>query len=250
MKYFLSAAGFLIEDFAGTILFLAIYQLTHEMMWAAAAGIALSVGQVGWRLSTGRGVDALQWVSLGLVLVTAGASLVTHDPRFVMLKPSVIYLIVGGVMLKRGWMSEPEFFTGLALCQVLPGVNVVNLAVHVGQRLRGVVGAAVCTVGILLAPFFIVIALATIYDQIKDIAWLHAFFEGVAVSAVGLMVSVALRSVRGTFRGIVPYVIALTLIVTVGVLRWPMIPLALTLGPLSVFAAWWIQRRAARGRDA
>ena len=154
------------------------------------------------------------------------------------------------IVLKRGWMSEPEFFTGLALCQVLPGVNVVNLAVHVGQRLRGVVGAAVCTVGILLAPFFIVIALATIYDQIKDIAWLHAFFEGVAVSAVGLMVSVALRSVRGTFRGIVPYVIALTLIVTVGVLRWPMIPLALTLGPLSVFAAWWIQRRAARGRDA
>lgn len=154
------------------------------------------------------------------------------------------------IVLKRGWMSEPEFFTGLALCQVLPGVNVVNLAVHVGQRLRGVVGAAVCTVGILLAPFFIVIALATVYDQIKHIAWLHAFFEGVAVSAVGLMVSVALRSVRGTFHGIVPYVIALTLIVTVGVLRWPMIPLALTLGPLSVLAAWWIQRRAARGRDA
>ena len=115
MKYFLSAAGFLIEDFAGTILFLAIYQLTHEMMWAAAAGIALSVGQVGWRLSTGRGVDALQWVSLGLVLVTAGASLVTHDPRFVMLKPSVIYLIVGGVMLKRGWMMRymPEIARGL-----------------------------------------------------------------------------------------------------------------------------------------
>lgn len=154
------------------------------------------------------------------------------------------------IVLKRGWMNETEFLTGLALCQVLPGVNVVNLAVHVGQRLRGVVGAAVCTVGILLAPFFIVIGLATVYDQIKHIAWLHAFFEGVAVAAVGLMVSVALRSVRGTFHGVVPFAIALALILTVGVLRWPMIPIALTLGPLSVLFAWWMQRRAARGRDA
>ena len=106
MKYFLTAAGFLVEDFAGTILFLAVYQLTHEMAWAATAGILLSLAQVVRRLVRKQPVGALQWVSLGLVVTASVASLLTNDPRFVMLKPSVIYLIIGGVMLKRGWMMR------------------------------------------------------------------------------------------------------------------------------------------------
>ncbi len=152
------------------------------------------------------------------------------------------------VVLKRGWMSETEFLTGLALCQVLPGVNVVNLAVHIGQRLRGAIGALTCTVAIVFVPFFAVIGLATVYDQIKDIDWIHDFLDGVAVSAVGLLVSVALRSVRGTFRNIAPYIAAIVLIVTVGILRWPMIPVVLCVAPLSVLAAWFTRARPAGGR--
>jgi chromate transporter len=152
------------------------------------------------------------------------------------------------VVLKRGWMSETEFLTGLALCQVLPGVNVVNLAVHIGQRLRGAVGALACTIAIVVVPFFAVIGLATVYDQIKDIEWIHDFLDGVAVSAVGLLVSVALRSVRGTFKNIAPYVAAIALIVLVGILRWPMIPVVLCVAPLSVLAAWFTRARPVGGR--
>jgi chromate transporter len=151
------------------------------------------------------------------------------------------------VVLKRGWMSETEFLTGLALCQVLPGVNVVNLAVHVGQRLRGAIGALTCTVAIVFVPFFAIIGLATIYDQIKDIDWIHDFLDGVAVSAVGLLVSVALRSVRGTFKNIAPYIAAIALIVLVGILHWPMIPVVLCVAPLSVLAAWFTRARPAGG---
>jgi chromate transporter len=154
------------------------------------------------------------------------------------------------IALKRGWMTDAEFFTGLALCQVLPGVNVVNLSVHVGQRLRGVVGALTCTIGVVVVPFFAVIGLVTIYDLIKDLPWLSDFLDGVAVSAVGLLVSVALRAARSTFRGVMPFAVALALIVTVGLLHWPMIPMALTLGPLSVLSAWLTRNRAVKGRDA
>jgi len=154
------------------------------------------------------------------------------------------------IVTKRGWMSETEFLTGLALCQVLPGVNVVNLSVHVGQRLRGAVGALTCAVAILFAPFFAVIGLATAYGSVRDLAWFHDFLDGVAVSAVGLLVSVALRSVRGTFRGIVPYLVGIALIVTVGVLRWPMIPVVICAATISVAAAWFVRGRAAGGRDA
>ncbi len=152
------------------------------------------------------------------------------------------------IVAKRGWMNETEFLTGLALSQVLPGVNVVNLAVHVGQRLRGAIGSVTCVVATIFVPFFVVIGLVTVYDQIKEWSWLSDVLDGVAVAAVGLMVSVALRSVRGTFHGPAPYVIAIALIVMIGVLRWPMIPIVLALAPLSVLCAWLTRNRATGGR--
>lgn len=147
------------------------------------------------------------------------------------------------IVTKRGWMNETEFLTGLALSQVLPGVNVINLGVHVGQRLRGAIGSIVCVVATVFVPFFVVIGLVTVYNQIKEWPWLSDFLDGVAVAAVGLMVSVALRSVRGTFHGLAPYTIAIALIVMVGVLRWPIIPIVLTLAPLSVLCAWLTRNR-------
>lgn len=154
------------------------------------------------------------------------------------------------IVQKRGWMTETEFLTGLALCQVLPGVNVVNLSVHVGQRLRGVLGALTSVGALLLAPFFIIIGFATAYEWIKAIPWMHDFLDGVAAAAVGLMVSVAVRSARGTFKGVMPFLIAIALIVTIGVLRWPMIPVVLCLAPLSLLAAWWSHRARPGGRNA
>ena len=155
------------------------------------------------------------------------------------------------IVTKRGWMTDIDFHTGLALSQVLPGVNNVNMALHVGQRLRGAIGAATCVGAMLLAPFFMIIGLATAYDQIKDIAWVHDLLDGVAAAAVGLLVSVAARSARGTFHGVAPFAVAIAFIVIIGLLRWPMIPVVLTLAPLSVALVWWTGRRkAAGGRDA
>ena len=142
------------------------------------------------------------------------------------------------IVTKRGWMKDTDFHTGLALSQVLPGVNNVNMALHVGQRLRGAIGAFTCVFAMILAPFFIIIGLATIYDQVKDIAWMQDMLDGAAAAAVGLLVSVAARSAFGTFRGILPYAIAIAFIVTIGLLRWPMIPVVLCLAPLSVMFTW------------
>ena len=55
----------------------------------------------------------MQWMSLGLVVLLGGASLFAHDPRFIMLKPTFIYAVVGAVMLKPGWMTR--YMTPLVL---------------------------------------------------------------------------------------------------------------------------------------
>ena len=152
------------------------------------------------------------------------------------------------IVTKRGWMTDIDFHTGLALSQVLPGVNNVNMALHVGQRLRGAIGAFTCVFAMVAPPFFFIIGLATIYDQVKDIAWMQDMLDGAAAAAVGLLVSVAARSAHGTFRGIAPIAIAIAFIVAIGFLRWPMIPVVLSLAPLSVALAWWTRRGSAGGQ--
>lgn len=106
MKNLLQAGRALVLDLASTLLFFLLYALTGNVVLAVALGMALAFAQIGWRLSRRLEVDALQWVSLFVVLAGGSATLITHNPVFVMLKPSVIYLLVGWAMLKRGWMMR------------------------------------------------------------------------------------------------------------------------------------------------
>jgi intracellular septation protein A len=93
-------------DSLGVIAFAVLRALGVNTIVAVLAGGAAAVGLVGWKLLRRRSVPALQWISLVLVLVPAGAALLTHDPRLVMAKPTIVYLAVGVVMLRRGWMKR------------------------------------------------------------------------------------------------------------------------------------------------
>ena len=66
--------------------------------------MALALARIVWQIVRRLPIDALQWVSLAVVALAGGATLITHDPLFVKLKPSAIYLLVGCAMLQKGWM--------------------------------------------------------------------------------------------------------------------------------------------------
>jgi intracellular septation protein len=104
MKDLALAGRALLLDFASTILFLALYALTGRVELSVAAGILLALGQLGWKLARHEKPDALQWISLVLVIASGSATLAVHNPIFVMLKPTIINLLVAGAMLQRGWM--------------------------------------------------------------------------------------------------------------------------------------------------
>jgi intracellular septation protein A len=106
MKNLLEAGRVLALDLASTLLFLAVYLLSDNLFLAVGLGMALGVAQIGWQLLRGKPIGTLQWLSVVLVLASGTATFFTHDPHFVMIKPSVIYVIVGAVMLKRGWMNR------------------------------------------------------------------------------------------------------------------------------------------------
>lgn len=106
MKNFLYAVRPLIYDSLGVIVFAVLVMLGTDVLAAAITGAAIAAAIVLLDLVRHRPVPVLQWISLVLMLVSTAATYLTNDPRFVMAKPSVVYLIVGCVMLKRGWMNR------------------------------------------------------------------------------------------------------------------------------------------------
>ncbi|HZZ34000.1 MAG TPA: septation protein IspZ [Phenylobacterium sp.] len=104
MNQLLFAARPLISDFFPTIVFAVLVALKVDVRVATGAALLVGVAQVSVQLLLKRKVEMLQWASLGLVVVFGTLGVMTNDPRFLMVKPSIIYVAIGAVMLKRGWM--------------------------------------------------------------------------------------------------------------------------------------------------
>jgi intracellular septation protein len=106
MSNLMQSARLLISDLASTLIFLAVLLATKDLMLAVALGVGLGLLQIGWFMVRRTPIDTMQWLSIGLVVVSGAATMLTSDARFVMLKPTVIYCIVGAYMLRPGWMNR------------------------------------------------------------------------------------------------------------------------------------------------
>jgi intracellular septation protein len=96
----------LAEDFLSAFVFLGIYLATKNLPLAVGAAMAVAVVQFALAKRRGRRLEAMQWLSLGLVIVLGAVTLITNDSRFMMAKPSFIHFAIGAVMLRPGWMDR------------------------------------------------------------------------------------------------------------------------------------------------
>jgi intracellular septation protein len=94
----------LASDFFSTIVFLAVYLISDNVLLATGIAIASSVAQVAYAQIKGEPLGFMTYASLALVVVLGTATLLTHDPRFVLAKPAIAHFAIGAVMLRRGWM--------------------------------------------------------------------------------------------------------------------------------------------------
>jgi intracellular septation protein len=90
-------------DFLSTIIFIIAYEITGNIILATSVGIAIGIGQFLWLKFRNQKIELMQWASLFLVIVLGTATILTKDPRFVMLKPSIAGFAIACVMLQRGW---------------------------------------------------------------------------------------------------------------------------------------------------
>src|ERR1700745_646668 len=138
------------------------------------------------------------------------------------------------IVERRRWINDAEFLSGAALGRLMPGSGGVNLTVQVGQHLHGASGALVAVLGLLSGPLAIILALAAGYTKIDQSVALHAVLDGVAAAAIGLTFATGLKLVRFGKESAGPLAVSAATVFSVGLLRWPMIPVVLCLAPVSI----------------
>jgi chromate transporter len=159
---------------------------------------------------------------------------------------------------RRGWLEESEFATALAVARIMPGVNIVNLAVLVGERLKGLTGATAAVAGLLTGPIFVVIGLGVLYQRFAGIVFLQNVLEGVAAATVGLLISMGISSGRriiqegitrsgGKMENAGAIAVLAATFVFVALLRFPTVLTVLFVAPLSIALAFFSIRSSPVG---
>src|SRR5471032_19308 len=101
---------------------------------------------------------------------------------------------------ERKWMTAAQFNEAYALCNFLPGPNIVNFSVVFGRQVRGTTGALVALVGLLGPPFLLVTLFGLLYAIYGEIAALQRVLAGVAAAAAGLTISTSIKMAAPLFR--------------------------------------------------
>lgn len=141
------------------------------------------------------------------------------------------------------WLEAAEFAELLSIGQVLPGPNVVNLSLMVGDRYFGLRGALASVAGMLAAPMVLVLALAALYQGLADQPAVVGAVRGMGAVSAGLIFAMGLKLLPTLGRNPLGRALwgplAAATIVLVVVLRWPL-PLVLpVVGGAGLVLAWW-----------
>jgi len=145
------------------------------------------------------------------------------------------------VVERRHWMSEHKFLKILTMSQILPGANVVNLAVYLGMSLRGLRGAAVAAFGIIALPFVILLTLGAIYSQVSGSTVVQTVLTGLACVGLAAMLHTSIRNIRRLKSHVFLIAVAAVVFVLVGLLRWSMIGVVAVAVPVSILVSYWLQ---------
>ncbi len=143
---------------------------------------------------------------------------------------------------RERWVSPQQFVELLTIGQVLPGPNIINISIILGDRFFGWRGALAATAGLLALPLLIVLALTALYQQFSHNPFVVGALRGMGAVAAGLIIATAIKlsrtlntNVLGLRCGIG---LAAATAALVGGLRWPMVWVVLGLGGLGMALAW------------
>ena len=149
----------------------------------------------------------------------------------------VLAVVQRELVEKKRWMTREEFVEDWAVAQIMPGPNVVNLSLMIGDRYFGLRGAMTALAGMLTVPLVVVLGLALVYGQFADKPEVAGALRGMGAVAAGLITATGLKlstAIKKHPLGVpVCIVFGIASFVAIALLRWPLVYVLLGLGGLA-----------------
>jgi chromate transporter len=146
----------------------------------------------------------------------------------------VVPYLRDGLVTKRKWLDDKEFVEMLSISQSLPGLNATNMAILVGQKLRGSAGAAAAILGICLPGGLLMYACGIFYHLHGDHAWSTAALKGVAAAAVGLVLYTVVNLSQKSLSHKLDFFFMAATVLTVNRLHWSVPRALVIIGALAI----------------
>jgi chromate transporter len=169
----------------------------------------------------------------------------------------VLAVVQRELVEKKRWLTRDEFVEDWAVAQILPGPNVVNLAMMIGGRHHGLGGALAALFGMLLAPLAIVLLLAVLYGNVAETPTAQGALRGMGAVASGLITATGIKLIAALDKNpmgmSVCIGIAALTFVAIAILRWPLIWVLLGIGGgacLWTYRLLWLRERALPGAQS
>lgn len=162
----------------------------------------------------------------------------------------VLAVVQRELVEKKRWMTREQFIEDWAVAQIMPGPNVVNLSMMIGDRYFGLSGALVALTGMLLLPTLVVLALAIGFASVAEYDVAQRALRGMGAVAAGLVIATGIKlmsALRSSVMGL-PACVALGVaaFVAIALLRWPLGWVLLAVGGAGCVWAWICLGRARR----
>lgn len=138
------------------------------------------------------------------------------------------------IVEQHRWVDDDGFLDALELSETLPGLNSVNLSVIVGDRLRGVAGAATAVAGLVLPGIIVVMTLGVLWDQNRHNHTINLFLVGVAAAAVGLLTTVTLQMGHKQLARIADLTFVLVTFAAVSIFKFSLIVVLIVIGGAAI----------------
>lgn len=130
------------------------------------------------------------------------------------------------IVKEQKWLSSEQFTNLLGVCQILPGGNIINMAVAIDMEFQGIKGALSSVLGLIFAPTLIVILIYQLYSHFQSIPTVQHMIQGLAAAAAGLLFAIGLKMLKPILKS---YLTLFTLTLTIIFMLFLKLPLALTL---------------------
>lgn len=145
----------------------------------------------------------------------------------------VLAVVQREVVERRRWLSNEEFIEDWAVAQIMPGPNVVNLAMMLGARWFGLAGALTALAGLLAVPLVVVLLLALVHARFAADPRVAGALRGMAAVSAGMIAATGLRMAATLARNPVPLLLGVAIAAAAfALLAWVRLPLTWVLFPL------------------